>query len=166
MISIFLQVSRASIKRVSNFDRETEANPQWKLAKAPTELTVAWFDPWNIDRHPCALTRATSTIFGIYDLLLPTRYVCVSCPGGLWGRLEKTLVWSAKPKQTSFYFRQGNWVKLQDGFLIWWVCKSWVRGVLCSFDMSESQSCNFACTVVCCAFSRKTIWAIRKGKSS
>ena len=41
MISIFLQVSRASIKRVSIFDRETEANPQWKLGKAPTELTVA-----------------------------------------------------------------------------------------------------------------------------
>ena len=45
----------------------------------------------------------------------PVRYVCVSCP---YGGLRKTLAWSAKPSQASFYFRLGNWAKFHIGFYL------------------------------------------------
>ena len=32
--------------------------------------------------------------------------------GGFW----KSLAWSANPGRASFYFRQENWAKIQDGF--------------------------------------------------
>ena len=40
MVSMFLYIFRESSKRVSIFDRETEAKP-WRLGKAPTQLPVA-----------------------------------------------------------------------------------------------------------------------------
>ena len=103
MGSIVLYVLHESSKRFCILDREVEDKPlRFGFSFRPSCLNSDQVrEIWIGIKKSCALTRASSAIFGVYESLFPIGNVCVSCPLNY----ENTLAWSANPKQASFYFR-------------------------------------------------------------